>query len=154
MDNIVFNQEKYLVCITELEALAKKHSTEIDLYPDKVPVSVDHMTYMNMESAGILKIYTARKDNKLIAYNVFHVMPHIHYKTTKYAMSDALYLDPAYRGQGLARPFFQFCEKKLKEEEGVQVITMTMKQKYPFDKLCEAEGFDYAERVYSKYIGE
>ena len=76
----------------------------------------------------------------------------IHYSDHTYALNDVLYVDEDYRNSGVGQTMFDYAEAQL-ENLGVSVIIIHMKTEKPFDSLCENLDYDYAERIYTKYIG-
>lgn len=150
---ITFQVEKFREVVAEAAPLLEAHYYEIGMYQDKIEYDPDIERYEDMDDAGFLHIVTARDDGKLIGYYVSLLMPHLHYKGTLYAYNDIVYIDQKYRGGITAARLFKFVEKELKEL-GVDVMTMHMKTYAPFDSFLERQGWDYAERIHMKYIGD
>ena len=140
-------------CLKEMKPLILKHWQEVSWYKDKIPYSPDWDKYYAMEDAGMLHIVTARDEGKLVGYYVSVVNSGLHYSETKFAMCDALFVDPDYRGGTTAYKMFKFAFSELKEL-GVQCISLHMKTDFPFDKLCEKLGMQKQEYLYSIYVGD
>lgn len=153
MSNIEYAVETLDECLEETKPIFKKHYEEIAMYRDRIPLSPDYDKYYSLEEAGILHIITVRDCGKLIGYFWSIISPHLHYSTTISAVNDILYIDKKYRDKGIGQKMFEFAEEKLKEL-GVQTLAIHMKTSLPFDSLCVGMGYDYAERNYTKYIGE
>jgi len=136
-----------------MKPILRKHYEEVAMYQDKVPLSPDYERYYKLEELGIFHIVTVRDGGKLVGYFLSMITPNLHYSDTLYAVNDILYLDCEYRDAGVGYRMFKFAEDRLKEL-GVSVIAIHMKTALPFDSLCESLNYDYAERNYTKYIGE
>lgn len=153
MSKITYQQEAYDDIKFEIQPLLYQHWQEIAMYKDKIDLEPDWERYAELDRAGKLHIVTVRDDGELIGYYITLITKGLHYKNTVYGMNDILLLKPEYRNAGVGKNLFQFAEDLLRQE-GVTVMTIHMKAYQPFDALCEKLGFDYAERLYTKYIGE
>ena len=153
MSNIKYAVESFGKCLEEMKPILQKHYEEVAMYQDKIPLDPDYEKYFALEEMGILHTVTVRDGGKLIGYFLSMVTPNLHYSTTTYAVNDVLYLDEDYRELGVGQKMFAFAEEKLREN-GANVITIHMKRALPFDSLCVGMGYDYAERLYTKYIGD
>lgn len=71
------------------EAQRDNYGTELD---------PDWDQYRTMETCGLLKIFTAREDGKLVGYDIFIVGPHRHAVGSRVAINDMTYVVPEYRG--------------------------------------------------------
>lgn len=150
---IVYAEEKLKDCLEEMKPILRLHYEEIAMYKDKIPLDPDYSKYFLLEEEGIFHAVTVRDEGKLIGYFLSLVTPSIHYSQTVYAVNDILYVHPNYRLSGVGQEMFRFAEEKLKEK-GADVIAIHMKTALPFDSLCKGMGYDYAERNYTKYIGD
>lgn len=150
---IVYSVEKLSECLEEIKPLLEHHYEEVAMYKDKIKLEPDYDKYLSMADDGLLHVVTARDEGKLIGYFVSFLLPHIHYSSTVYAVNDILFIDKEYRNAKVGLGLFSYAEEQLKAE-GASVIVIHMKTSVPFDSLCEGLGYDYAERNYSKYIGD
>lgn len=74
-----------------------------------------------LEKLGILRAFTARDAAVIVGYAVFTVsMTHLHYPGTSWAMQDALYVAPTFRGPMPLR-FLKWQDGEL-HREGVQLV--------------------------------
>lgn len=137
--------------IDEFREIVKDHYHEIALYQDRVPLDPDYGRYIAMDEAGIVCCVTARDEGKLVGYAIFFVMPHIHYKSTVFAMNDILYLAPEYRGGSLGVDLLTISESIL-ITLGANVVQLHMKVHKPWHKLAEACGYSMGEYTYSKVL--
>lgn len=149
---IEFSVEKFEDIIEELKPLLQAHWEEVEIYQDKIKLNPDYNKYQIMSDQDMLHMVTARLDGRIVGYYISFIMPHMHYQNHKFAFNDILYLDPTMRKGFTALKLFKYAENSLKEI-GVSVITIHTKVDIPFDTLCEYLNYDYAERIYTKYIG-
>lgn len=142
---ITFQVEKFRDCFTEAIPLLEAHYEEIATNKEKKILDPDIERYHTLEDCGMLRIFTARDEGKLIGYFVSMVMPHLHYSSCIYAMNDILYVDPEYRGTTLAYRLFKGAIKDLKENSNTDVMMIHMKVKHPFKGLLTKLGFEQTE---------
>jgi GNAT superfamily N-acetyltransferase len=150
-ERVTFAQERFIDCYQEAMPLLQQHYESIAHYKD-IPLCVDHLRYHNVENAGGLKVYTVRVDGALIGYCAFFVQQHLHYGTSKQAMQDVIYIDPAYRKGRLGLRLIKFCEEQLREE-GVQVIMQHAKIAHPaLGVILERNGYEAMDTIYVKRL--
>lgn len=153
MSNITYQKELFEDIKLEIQPLLVQHWEEVAMYKDNVPLAPDWSRYQDMEDKGVLHIVTVRDNGTLVGYYVTMIVQGLHYRFTKYGVNDIVLIKPEYRNAGVGLGLFRKVEELLREE-GVEVMTVHMKTFIPFDTLCEGLGFDYAERLYTKYLGE
>ncbi len=78
-----------LLDMNHAEAQKESYGTELD---------PDWEQYRQMETLGLLKIFTARDDEKIVGYDIFIVGPHRHAVGSRIAINDMTYVLPEYRG--------------------------------------------------------
>ncbi len=137
--------ERFSDCYDEAIPLVVAHYQEIATNKDKKILDPDVARYVSLEEQGMLRIFTARDEGKLVGYFVSMVMPHLHYASCIYAMNDILYVDPAYRGTTLAYRLFKGAIQDLKDNSNTDVMMIHMKVKHPFRKLLTKLGFEQTE---------
>lgn len=153
MSDIIYSVETLDQCLEEMKPILEKHYEEVAMYKDKVPLSPDYEKYYLLEEAGVFHIVTVRDKGRLIGYFLSMLSPNLHYSQDIFAVNDILYLDQEYRELGVGQKMFEFAEERLREL-GASVLAIHMKTALPFDTLCLGMGYDYAERNYTKYIGD
>ena len=109
--------------------------------------------YYELDTQDLLHIVTVRNDNDIIGYYISFLFIHPHYKDHLFATNDILFIHKKYRGSTVAYRMFKFAEKELKKL-GVSVMTIHMKNDFPFERLCQSLDMDKHEIVYSKYLGD
>jgi GNAT superfamily N-acetyltransferase len=136
----------------EIEYLIHKNWEETSVYKDTLALDPDWDTYEAAEKTGMLGIYTAREQEKLVGYLVVIANNHMHYKGHIFASNDILYLDPDYRKGFTGIKLIKFVEEDLKKM-GVSVFNINTTPLRPFGNLLERLGFNLIEQIYSKKLG-
>lgn len=148
---ITYQQESLVTVKADIIPLLEKHWEEVALNKEKIKLNPDWDAYANLEDAGVLKIFTARADGKLIGYFVVFVKSHIHYKDHLFCYNDVIFVDEEYR-KGFTSPrLIKFAEKCLKAD-GVEVMIVNTKRHKPFDSLLVWLGYKHIENLYSKVL--
>lgn len=148
---ITIQCETYLDAIKELRPLFEEHWEEVAINKEKIKLNPDYSKYEQMQASGILALFTARDEGRLIGYSVFFMIPHMHYRDHMFAMNDIIFLLPEYRGTMAGADLVQFAEKELKGV-GVSYITYHFKTHLPFGKGLEFLGYEHCENMFGKYI--
>lgn len=112
--------------------------------------NVDWEFYKDMEDSGTLHVITMRDSGKLIGYNFLMIIDHPHYKVL-HALSDMMWINETYRGQGLGKSLIQYSEDYLEHiGGGLMVYNFKVGKPHPsMDKI----GYKHAENVFTKVIG-
>ena len=134
--------------------LTKLHYAEIGREQDKVPLDVDYATYDRLWAAGTMLCVSVRDDDRLVGYCVFFIFQGIHYKTTKVAQNDVIYILPEFRK---GRNGIKLIEKveKLLEAMGVRRILWHIKpDEHDFSPIVKRRGYHVHETVYAKLLGD
>jgi acyl carrier protein len=82
-----------------IEDMLVAHWQEVATDQKAIPYAPDWDRYRHMEQIGAFKAMGAWRSDRLIGYNAFFVMPHIHYRHSVFAINDILYIDPDERGE-------------------------------------------------------
>lgn len=132
----------------EIEPLLEEHWKEIALNKDKIKLNPDWRAYADLDSINALRIYTARKDGKLMGYFVVIVSKSLHYRDHLFANNDIIFLTKSARKGLTGVKLIKFALDSL-EAEGVTKVHINTKAHQPFDAILERLGFEEIERVYS-----
>lgn len=156
---MIYAREKFDDFISSTRPLLKEHYWEVAMYQDKIDLNIDEDIYQLLEDTDKLRIYTWRDEDcgdwelSMVGYNVFFIHEHPHYKDHVFAVNDIIYIKPHFRHTGDTLKFFEWSEQQL-VDEGASVITYHMKENKPFHTLMkDMLGYDHAEHIYTKYIG-
>ncbi len=155
---ITYQVEKYEDVINEIIPMFRIHYDEIATDKDVKPLDPDLNRYQELERLGMLRIFTVReaappvegqdyydgKPTRLVGYFVSFVMNHIHYRQTKVALNDIMYVEPAHRGSTVGYRMMKLAKQDLKNL-GADVLIIHMKCAYPFRPLLTKLGFHLTE---------
>ena len=132
----------------EAEPLLQQHYEEIALNKDKIKLNPDWRAYAELDKINALRVFTARKDGKLMGYFVIIVSKSLHYRDHLFANNDIIFLTKAARKGQTGVKLIKFALDAL-EAEGVTKVHINTKAHQPFDAILERLGFEEIERVYS-----
>jgi len=132
----------------EIEPLLEEHWKEIALNKDKIALNPDWRAYADLDSINALRIYTARKDEKLMGYFVVIVSRSLHYRDHLFANNDVIFLTKGARKGLTGVKLIKFAIESL-AKEGITKLHVNTKAHQPFDAILERLGFEEIERVHS-----
>lgn len=144
-----FQEEKFLDCITEIIPLLEKHWEEVARHKELRPIDPDYDRYAKLNELGLLKVFTARKNGKLIGYLSIFIAPNLHYQSWVFAVSDVYYIDKASRRAGVR--FFLEAEQWLRDQ-GVRVVIYQDKIAHSHENFFTRMGYTKTEQVYEKVL--
>jgi len=128
--------------------LIEKHNLEVAHYQD-IPLNIDKNTYEKLEETGIVRCFIARQDGKIIGYSIFTINQNIHYKTSKQALQNAIFIDPKKRGFGMK--FIKWCDDELRKDD-VQVVYHCVTARHDFGSGLKRLGYELVDFVYGKRL--
>lgn len=139
--------------LEELKPLFPKHWEEIGVFKDKVPLDPDYDEYLLLETQGKLTLATMRSDGTLLGYMVcFPNLKNLHYKSTRTARMDIIYIVPEYRKIGAGKRLVECMEAELKRR-GVVLWHAGSKNHQSIEWLFLMCGFEPTDTLLSKWIG-
>lgn len=146
-----FQREAYSAALVEeMLPLFEAHWQEIAHYKD-IPLEPDLAVYEASDRAGILRVFTARKEGTLHGYIVFFVRSNPHYKSSIQASQDILFLSQPMR-QGLTGyRFIQWCDDQL-AIDGVQAVYHHVKGARDFGPVLERMGYEAVDIIYARRL--
>ena len=150
---ISYDIEKLASIRKDIEPLLLLHWEEIALDKDKIHLDVDWDSYQRLEDNGNLIIITVRINSELIGYALWFVREHLHYKNTKWAYNDVIFLKKEHRSHGLGGHLIRVCEDLLKEMK-VDKIQWHLKVTNNWTPVLEKMGYKLEEYVVGKFVGE
>ena len=149
---VTCQREALMPAMQEAEGLLRAHYEEIAWRRDKIALAPDEARYKSLEKAGVLRVYTARADGRLIGYSVYLVAAALHYKDTVYANNDVLFIEAAARGTAGLR-LIRFAEAALKAE-GVHVVLLHVKSYNDWSVIAARMGYEPTDKIFQKWIGD
>lgn len=144
-----------LECVTScredgVEALLAAHWHEIAHYPD-IALDVDWQRYDAAESAGHLRVFTARQAGKIVGYAVYFVNTNAHYKGSLQATQDVLFVHPDHRNTRVGYKLIAIADRHL-AFEGVQVVYQHSKIAHPIGSILQRQGYELIDQIYGKRL--
>lgn len=150
MSTIRIQREPISALWVELWPLLEAHWQEIGLWRD-IPPDPDTGAYESLEQAGMLRVFTVRADGWLVGYAAYVVRTHLHYRTSRQAVQDVIYLKPEHRRGRLGLRLIQHADREL-AREGVQAVFQHVKTAHDFGPLLKRIGYQQVENVYARRL--
>jgi GNAT superfamily N-acetyltransferase len=145
--------EKYDQCIDEGLPLLAAHYEEVAWRKDQIALDIDHDGYRRLEQIGLLVIYTAREDGKLIGYGSWIIQPrNLHYRMA-IARNDVIYVAKSLRGAMVGRMILNFAADDLRRRE-VKLSVLHIKESYNWGRMAQYCGYEHVEASWWKWLGE
>lgn len=116
---IVFGRELLCEVVQEVGPLLQAHHAEMG---SNMPLDPDWQQYTLLEQMGRFLIFTGRDDDKLVAYNAFHLIRHLQSRQFTQAMNDVFYVAPEVRRGITAMRFLNYCDGQLTAEGARQIV--------------------------------
>lgn len=132
----------------EIEPLIDEHWQEIALDKEIIKLNPDWEGYARLDNINALRVYTARKDDKLVGYFVVIVSKSLHYRDHLFANNDIIFLTKAARKGLTGVKLIKYAIDSL-AAEGISKLHINTKAHQPFDAILERLNFEEIERVYS-----
>ena len=132
----------------EIEPLLEEHWKEIALNKEVIKLNPDWEGYARLDNINALRVYTARKNDKLMGYFVVIVSKSLHYRDHLFANNDIIFLTKAARKGLTGVKLIKFAIDSL-TAEGITKLHVNTKAHQPFDAILERLNFEEIERVYS-----
>ena len=150
----IIAEERFETAWPDMQALLEQHWRELSNFPD-IPLQVDEADYRQLAQAKKLCLITARTEgNHLVGYVVFLVSHNRHYATSRQAVQDVFYVDPAFRNHGLGRDLIDGAERTLRAR-GVQVVYHHVKLSHPaLGHLLAKCGYARVETIFARRLDQ
>ena len=136
--------------IGELQGLAAREYDEVG-QKDLDHLNIDWKRYCELDAAGKLATFIAKRDGVIVGYASFIVQTHIHYCEALVAANSAVYVVPEARIGRVALKLLRYAEIGLKAQ-GVKKIYYHVKQEKDFGRLLEHLGYQDGERLFAKVV--
>lgn len=133
---VTYQWELFSDTIREALPLAKHHWEETEGHGD---LDLDLDAYYRLQTAGLLHVFTVRRENRLIGYLIYSITPDIRKKTVLRAAGD-FFLDPLEREGLIGYNLIKKSELRLKEL-GVKFILLSFKLAFLSDNGLTMEKF-------------
>lgn len=116
-----------------------------------LPLDPDIDAYLNLESNGVIKTFTARVGEKLVGYFVVICSPSLQSRKAKVATNDVIFVDKDYRKRLVGPRLFKFVEKCLKED-GYDRLYVATTEKHKIDDGLNRMGYRKIETRFEKVL--
>jgi len=144
---MIYAREPMANVLHEIQPLLIQHWQEIAHFKD-IPLDPDWHMYAAADDADKLRIYTARDSVfELAGYAIF-ILGNMHYKSTKTAHQDIVFLRPEHRGFAGFR-LLRFADQEL-SNEGIEVVYHHVKAAHNFGPLLERMGYVAVDTIYAR----
>jgi N-acetylglutamate synthase-like GNAT family acetyltransferase len=135
----------------QLQVLAEREYDEVG-QKDLDRLNVDWARYRELDAAGKLATFIAKRDGNVVGYAVFVVQTHIHYQDALVAANSAVYVVPDARAGRVVLKLLRYAEIGLKAQ-GVKKVYYHVKREKDFGRLLEHLGYQDCERMFAKALG-
>lgn len=136
--------------MTEMKPLWVQHHNEIQQIRGAV-LDPNLQMYQALASAGVLRIFTARREAGLVGYQVFTITSLPHFKEIKQAVMDILFLSPDARLGWMGYYFLKYADTEL-QKEGINVMFRAISARKDFGKILERMGYELCDLVFMRRI--
>ena len=138
------------------EELLKEHYEELALNKDFVKLEPDWDRYYRLEELGMITVFLAKDEEKVVGYSVFFTHPHghIHYKSLKMASNDVLFLTKEYRTRSSAGlKLLRYADEYFRQHlgEGCK-ICYHIKASNDFSPILKRFGYNHEEVIMGKVL--
>ena len=151
---ITYQVEKASDVIEDIKPLLELHWKEVAINRTHIKLNPDFDSYLNLSDDSKLFILTARKDGALIGYNIYYVLPNLHYGGALFAEQDVIYVTKPHRFGRVPVKLLKYAEDLLIRDHKVDVILCRMKLSNDFSPLLDKLGYTPVDKTCSKYVGE
>ncbi len=134
--------------MAEIRHISSIHLEEVG--PHQFPLSIDWARYVEMESNGNIRLFTARSAGKIVGYATYLLSTHLHFKHVLFAAQDCIYLYPENRATG-GKSFNKWIEEQLAD---CDVITASATPLFDRGPNLMKNGYIPLETTYMKILME
>lgn len=150
---LTYTTEPWPAALNDIEEHWPQHWAEVALHRDKIVLAPNYGEYARLHETGQLHVTVARDLGWCVGYLTAIVRPHLHYAHSLSAFYDLYYIVPSHRVWMNGANLFAAAEKALKAR-GVERLFTGTKLSKDAGKIFEHSGWEPAERLFVKYIGE
>lgn len=132
----------------------EQHYAETPILHGKYELDINIEGYRTLEEAGNAVCYAVMDEEVLAGYVVMLASPSLHIQGKYVAITDAFYIKPEYRNQGIAREVFKAIEHDCLEI-GIVQMRIVVNENYPqANTQATALGMTLLETTFAKDLGE
>lgn len=146
---ISYQQEFLATVAKDIAPLLKEDWEEIEHQKSRRPLNPDWEAYANLETSGILKIFTARDDGSLIGYASCFMLPDIHSRGILSANFEILFVSASHRNGAVGLRLMKFAEKCVRQD-GAEFCFVTTTEQNSASKMMQRLGYKAIETKFEK----
>ena len=135
--------------IGEMKLLVFDHIAEVG--PFQFEFDVDWDKFVELQESDSIRLFVARSEGNMVGYAIYIISTHTHFATTVFALQDALYIAPQFRGNGAGIGLIRFCEEMLVD---CDAIVQAVSPELDFSDLLTNNGYVPLEKLYVKKLSE
>lgn len=136
----------------EFMSLYSEHGIEVPFASGNLPVEIDVDFYEVMEKEGYLKCVVGFVDGEVAGYLILIASPLSHHKGHFAVTTDAFYVKPEYRGNGVFSALVQYAEDLCKLL-GMSAIMLEVNENFPgAAEVAASLGYTRQEIRYGKEL--
>lgn len=147
----IFHVERYASALEELKPLHAAHWQETEKYRHELPLNPDYAGFIAQDRAGMLVLFTIRKDGELVGQSTMKIFSSMHSQTLV-ANEDSLFLRQDHRGGFMIMRFIRYMDMVL-TALGVREVRVSSKTVNGADKLMIRAGFKPFAIQLVKFLG-
>jgi GNAT superfamily N-acetyltransferase len=149
---ITFATEKWSDFWKDGIKLFPEHYHSLSMDKAKFKMAMHWERYAELDSAGVLYVFTIRDTGSLAGYLVIMVLPHLHYVSSgPMAHTDMYWVTPKYRKGGNGAKLFMYAENELKKMGCVKMYT-SCKVKEDHSQMFKMLGFNLTDYFFTKVL--
>jgi GNAT superfamily N-acetyltransferase len=142
--------EAYDSIVEDLKPLLEDHWRELAMFQEDIPLDVNWDAYRRGCEAGIVRVYGARLDGRLIGYATFQVIArHPHYDHA-FAINDVLWIAPEHRNVRVGSALCELFEADLRKDGPIVIAVETKAHAPALAMLLQARGYGLIGPTYGK----
>jgi GNAT superfamily N-acetyltransferase len=137
--------------LPELLPLAYAHANEITYDITRSdPLDINEETYRALHDAGVLKIFTARSEDRLVGYAVYVLAYSLDRKYILQAQECGLFVLPEFRRGRVALGLLKYADDALAETGCDMVFYHSPAANPKFGELLSRLGYSRVDEVYAR----
>lgn len=136
----------------KLKPVFEEHFKEVGHAGGPDRVDIDACYYLQHEQLGALKCFAALDGDEVVGYISATMYSHPHYRGTRFAATDALYVSPEHRKSRVGLKLIQFTEHTLSIKYGVKYLQIVSNSNLDLSKYLERQGYSKSDITFCKRI--
>lgn len=148
---MTYQVEFWPEAVEQMRVLFDANWKEVILDREAIKLEPDYLLYDIMAKCNVLHLVTARYQGEVVGYHLSFVHPHLHYKSSLTAFTDAFYVKPEFRTGMTGYKLLRFALDSLRARKVQKMYVATTLQR-DIGCLLDRLGFTEVERMYAKVL--